>query len=246
MAAATDSHDDLTDKSWKSQAWLDTFPLDARTAISYFAESIFYDPACNNEIARKQFMDPNQITGLPPGVEYVVTHAQEPHLFVICKQERSASREASPQAYYYILDGAIYQAPTLHQILSSRMDRCKWNMRAAFAKLKSHLDPLTRVSDDKEEGKKGSDEGPVVRPRALSLEQREHAGKVDNILLTVLRKYPLPEPPAAETTAQAVMAVKAESATPSVDATASNSEVTQKRATEGPDGDSQAAKRAKV
>lgn len=42
--------------------------------------------------------------------------AQEPHLFVIRKQHRStaAAPDATTHAYYYILDGSIYQvgAPT--------------------------------------------------------------------------------------------------------------------------------------
>lgn len=54
--------EDLTGKSWKNQGWLEMYPLDPKTAIAYFAESIFYDPNCNNEIARKQFMDPNRIS----------------------------------------------------------------------------------------------------------------------------------------------------------------------------------------
>ena len=47
-------------------------------------------------------------------VEFVLQDAQEPHLFVIRKQQRrqAAARSADTLAAYYILDGSIYQAPT--------------------------------------------------------------------------------------------------------------------------------------
>ena len=58
---------------------------------------------------------------LPPGVEYELQDAQEPHLFVIKKQQRSGPKATSPLQYYYILDGNVYQAPSLHAALSSRL-----------------------------------------------------------------------------------------------------------------------------
>ena len=58
---------------------------------------------------------------LPPGVEYELQDAQEPHLFVIKKQHRSGPKSTSPLQFYYILDGSIYQAPSLHTALSSRL-----------------------------------------------------------------------------------------------------------------------------
>ncbi len=60
---------------------------------------------------------------LPPGMEYELQDAQEPHLFVICRQLRTAPRAVVKQAVYYILDGSVYQAPSLHAALSSRIVR---------------------------------------------------------------------------------------------------------------------------
>mmetsp|Transcript_41266 Transcript_41266/g.106850 ORF Transcript_41266/g.106850 Transcript_41266/m.106850 type:complete len:190 (+) Transcript_41266:1-570(+) len=153
-------------------------------------------------------MDPTRIESLPPGIEYVVTESQPPHLFVICKRKRTLM-EATAQAFYYILDGVVYQAPTLHQVLSSRMNRCKWNIRQALTKMKQHLDPLMQVKS-----KDGGAEVPaaveepgpeVVKQRPLSQEEVEHAMKIDNIIANVLRKHVAQE-------AAVVATVKAEGA----------------------------------
>ena len=48
---------------------------------------------------------------LAPGTEYALHDAQEPHLFVIRKQYRASATavDSTPHAFYYILDGSIYQ-----------------------------------------------------------------------------------------------------------------------------------------
>ena len=54
-------------------------------------------------------------------MEYELQDAQEPHLFVIRKQQRWGPKSTSPLHFYYILDGNVYQAPSLHATLSSRL-----------------------------------------------------------------------------------------------------------------------------
>ena len=46
---------------------------------------------------------------------------QEPHLFVICRQLRTAPKAATRQQFYYILDGSVYQAPSLHAAMASNI-----------------------------------------------------------------------------------------------------------------------------
>ena len=58
---------------------------------------------------------------MPAGIEYEVKDAQEPHLFIICKQRRNSASSVSSLRYYYILDGNVYQAPSLHVALASRL-----------------------------------------------------------------------------------------------------------------------------
>jgi len=61
---------------------------------------------------------------LPPGIEYELQSAQEPHLFIICRQLRSAPKAVTRQQFYYILDGSVYQAPSLHAAMASRVVWC--------------------------------------------------------------------------------------------------------------------------
>lgn len=54
-------------------------------------------------------------------MEYVLHEVQEPHLFVIRKQKREGPDKVSAQAAYYVLDGSIYQAPQLYNVIGSRV-----------------------------------------------------------------------------------------------------------------------------
>ena len=143
--------DELSKTTWRDDQWLTFYPLNVFTAVDYFALSPFYDRSCNNELAKSMGADvklacatrlvtphayacthgqprdrpPSTVAGLPrtlpPGVEYELQDAQEPHLFVIRKQQRWGPKSTSPLHFYYILDGNVYQAPSLHAILSSRL-----------------------------------------------------------------------------------------------------------------------------
>ena len=54
-------------------------------------------------------------------MEYILQEAQEPHLFVIRKQKREGPEKVSAMAAYYVLDGSIYQAPHLYNVIGSRV-----------------------------------------------------------------------------------------------------------------------------
>ena len=55
------------------------------------------------------------------GLHFVVHDSQPPHLFVIRKLQKDGVHNESNLGLYYILDGSIYQAPTLHTAFHSRM-----------------------------------------------------------------------------------------------------------------------------
>lgn len=76
---------------------------------------------------------------LPPGVEYEVQDAQEPHLFIIRKQHRSGPKTTAPLQYYYILDGSVYQAPSLHAALSSRIVRIRLTRHSSFLSMQAMI-----------------------------------------------------------------------------------------------------------
>ena len=85
--SALDVKDTLLHQSWQSEAWMPI--LNPSNVLEYFAESIFYDRQCNNEIIRMQRLNPDQLLGMQ-GVEYVLLIAQEPILYVIRKQHRTS------------------------------------------------------------------------------------------------------------------------------------------------------------
>ena len=80
------------------------------------------DPyAINMCIMLSRVVYPGECRTLPAGLEYELKDAQEPHLFIICKQRRNSASSVSSLRYYYILDGNVYQAPSLHVALASRL-----------------------------------------------------------------------------------------------------------------------------
>lgn len=132
---------DLVGTVWRDDMWLSNYPLNHHTAVDYFACSPFWDPGCNNVRAR---LEQRALTGLQ-GIEYTLDSCQEPHLFVICKQERQSADAAVPLMFYYILDGSVYQTPTIHGVLSARLSRCMYSVQSAFLRLQKDLDPLMKT-----------------------------------------------------------------------------------------------------
>lgn len=122
---------DQTLISWKDPLFLASFPLaNAHVAMDYFTMSSFYDKSCNNEILRMQHrfnagpMDLHKferdLTSMT-GLEYQVLRHEAPRLFIIAKQHRYTPDLSEAVAHYYILDGTIFQAPSLLHILQARL-----------------------------------------------------------------------------------------------------------------------------
>jgi hypothetical protein len=55
------------------------------------------------------------------GIEYAVSVAQPPKLFIIQKRHRHSPTDVELLGSFYILDGTIYMSPDLHSILSTRL-----------------------------------------------------------------------------------------------------------------------------
>eukprot|EP00884_Botryococcus_braunii_P017784 jgi/Botrbrau1/468/Bobra.110_2s0107.1 len=205
MAAATESVvEDLTDTCWRDDQWLQIFPLNTFTALDYFSFSPFFVRGCNNDIARMQGLDSSKMGILPPGIEYVVQDAQEPHLFVIRRQHRTSPKTSpTPQAIYYILDGTIYQAPSLHAALTARLNRCLYSLRRAFHQMQADLDPLIKglsardQEDTAEVGVEPKTEPTTSNalsavPRKIQKEERQQMEMADRVILEVLRQFSTP------------------------------------------------------
>lgn len=88
------------------------------------------------------------IRTLPPGIEYILHTAQEPHLYVIKKQFRHGPDSITAQAYYYVHTGTIYQVTqmgnqrTLHMFLARFLLSLMF-----FSSLKPPLKPFPFKTD---------------------------------------------------------------------------------------------------
>jgi hypothetical protein len=56
-------------------------------------------------------------------IQYVLQDAQPPHLFVIRQETKTDAGYDMPVAAYYILDGTVYQSPSLYDVFYSRFVR---------------------------------------------------------------------------------------------------------------------------
>jgi MED6 mediator sub complex component len=133
---------DLTSVTWTDKVWLTYFPLNAETALDYFSLSQFYDRACNNELVKMQRLDPALISTME-GIEYTLVSPSSPNLFRIAKSKRVITPQPSVTllAVYYVVNGVVYQAPSAHAVLSSRVLQSLHYMRNAFDIMQSHAIP---------------------------------------------------------------------------------------------------------
>ncbi|GBG76610.1 hypothetical protein CBR_g22489 [Chara braunii] len=191
---------DQTGVCFRDQIWLSTFPLIRASVLDYFALSPFYDGNCNNQLLRNSGKDPALLSTMTTGFEYVVRDAIEPHLFIIRKQVRGRNPEVvTPIAAYYVLDGSIYQAPSLHAVIGSRLARALHHIRGAFTEVATKLDRTlsdleAKEGDSKGEGdeKKADDSKDSSAKRLLDIRE---VLRNDQIIASVFQKLPQAPPP---------------------------------------------------
>ncbi|XP_010466374.1 PREDICTED: mediator of RNA polymerase II transcription subunit 6-like isoform X1 [Camelina sativa] len=182
---------DMTGISFRDQLWINTFPLDRNYIFDYFALSPFYDTTCNNENLRRRSIHPLDISHLSKmtGLEYMLTDATEPNMFVIRKQKRDGPEKVTPMLTYYILDGSIYQAPQLCSVFAARVRRTVYYISKAFSDAASKLETIRQV--DTENQKEPSE----TKPASETVDLKEMK-RVDTILTSLYRKLaPAPPPP---------------------------------------------------
>mmetsp|Transcript_35205 Transcript_35205/g.55164 ORF Transcript_35205/g.55164 Transcript_35205/m.55164 type:complete len:117 (+) Transcript_35205:81-431(+) len=103
--------------SFIDQFYLQQFGLGEHNVLDYFSLSPFYDKTCNNEFCKMQAFTQAQLESKlkdMTGVEYVLDKdVKDQRLFVIKKQNRQSRTHEELQAIYYILEGVVYQAPSV-------------------------------------------------------------------------------------------------------------------------------------
>lgn len=123
----------LTTK-WQNPLW-DPNHLNSGNILNYFCDrgNPFYNNLCNNEKAVMQKFA-GDITQLI-GEEYALIHAQDPILFIICKQRRKSPTSTTMLAYYYIINGEIMQSPDLASVINARLQTSLYHLNESFQTL---------------------------------------------------------------------------------------------------------------
>jgi len=199
---AMDVKDTLLHQSWQNEAWMPI--LNPSNVLEYFAESIFYDPQCNNGIIRMQRLNPDQMLNMV-GPEYVLLISQEPILYVIRKQHRTSPTQVIPLAHYYVIAGKVYQAPDLGSIVNSRLSNCANYLQQAFSETHSYAkyqsakgyywefkdkesQALEVAKEEKLKGEHLKRKTSKKKEEPSSVFQRQ---KVDRLLDDITKKFPL-------------------------------------------------------
>lgn len=56
------------------------------------------------------------------GIQYTLHSAKPPHLYIILKSKRDHPKETPTNLQlYYIIGGTVFQAPSLHDVLTARL-----------------------------------------------------------------------------------------------------------------------------
>lgn len=139
--------EDLRHVSFKDVAWLQNFALTETTILDYFALSQFYERTCNNEVLRMQARytdhptsgDPSQQLHRMTGIEYGLMTSKPPNLFIIGKWQRHSPQRTALLACYYVLEGAIYMAPSVRDVLEGRLVSAAHHLREALSYGAGHV-----------------------------------------------------------------------------------------------------------
>lgn len=180
---------DMTGICFRDQLWLNTYPLDRNLIFDYFALSPFYDWQCINEDLRRRGIHPLDITHLSKmtGLEYMLTEAAEPNLFVIRKRWRDGPEKVTDLLAYYVLDGSIYQSPQLTSIFAARVGRALYHVSKAFTTAASKLEKIGYADTENE-----SETDTKAVKETIDFKEVK---RVDLILASLQRKLPPAPPP---------------------------------------------------
>lgn len=132
----------MTDQSFKDTIFLESYGLTPWNVLDYFSKSQFYDSSCINEQLKMQqrFNTLNVNDEGLLGSSYELWYYSE-SLFVIKKLEKSLN-STKLTGIYYIVQGTIYQAPTLAQVLKSRLRTSLYYLQSAFEQSQSEINNL--------------------------------------------------------------------------------------------------------
>ncbi|KAK8803674.1 hypothetical protein WA158_001368 [Blastocystis sp. Blastoise] len=122
-----------------------TTPLSRDNVMQYFMRSPFYAYSCLNQVAINEGKPLSEMTTMEGVIYNLQRCGSEPALFVIHKEYQSRSRANSTEmttillAIYFVVTGAVYQAPDLCSIVKYRLYNCMQKLYETYSELKSHV-----------------------------------------------------------------------------------------------------------
>ncbi|CAN0411293.1 unnamed protein product [Ectocarpus sp. 12 AP-2014] len=139
---------------------------------------------------------PPEMSFLPPG-QPAPAGPQPRRLFVIKKQVRKSPSSVEVQAIYYIMEGVIYQAPTVQKLIKSRLNKFTHHLNNAFVELSK----LAKLRDSgggydwawQKEAKDLQEKAEAAEGVGMAEEDRDAKAalklSMDNILMGLVEKY---------------------------------------------------------
>ncbi|KAI8895544.1 MED6 mediator sub complex component-domain-containing protein [Globomyces pollinis-pini] len=106
--------------------------------LDYFSQSQFYDTSCINEQIKMQarfnlleanLLDHTKMVGFEYDLWYFT---YQPSYFIIRKHQRYSPQKTELVAIYYIVEGTIYQSPSLSTLLTNRVLTSTFFLTKAF------------------------------------------------------------------------------------------------------------------
>ncbi|CAM9139609.1 unnamed protein product [Scytosiphon promiscuus] len=206
--------EDPEQRSFIDPVWLQQWGLGPENVLDYFALSPFYNKACNNEQCRMQGVDPREgllnLTGLefmleklPQEMSFLQPGQSAPagpqprRLFVIKKQVRKSPTSVEVQAIYYVMEGVIYQAPTVQKLIRSRLSKFTHHLNNAFVEVSKLADLKDSAGGYdwtwQKETKALQEKAEALEGVGLAQEDRDAKAalklSMDNILMSLVEKY---------------------------------------------------------
>jgi MED6 mediator sub complex component len=144
MPSATEA-EPITWVSFRDVSWLQAFSLTEESVFTYLALSQFYDRTCNNEVVSMQTRYTNYSNAplsqsaireklqTMVGIEYLLKEFKSPSYFLIQKVYRSSPANFSLLSELYVINGTIYQAPSLEALLHFRLTNILDNLGKAWS-----------------------------------------------------------------------------------------------------------------
>jgi MED6 mediator sub complex component len=161
--------ENIRNTCFRDPAWLQQFPLTKDSVLQYFALSQFYSRNSNNEVLKMQTLhneigDQEELFRKMTGIQYSLHHHEEPHLFIIKESMRTSPSKTSVLRFYYIMHGAVYQAPTERELVSARLTNILFAMRKALRSMRER-----RGEGEKRETPEQNEDGTVSFARMVGL-----------------------------------------------------------------------------